>query len=46
MNIKLLRKFGEGLFTADGGEGHLRFESRTMVPAGSSGHGRLLCSAK
>jgi hypothetical protein len=39
MNIELLRKFGEGLFTADGGKGHLRFESRTVVPAGSSGHG-------
>ena len=39
VNIELLGKFGEGLFTADGGEGHLRFESRAMVPAGSSGHG-------
>jgi hypothetical protein len=39
MNIELLGKFGEGLFTADGGKGHLRFESRTVVPAGSSGHG-------
>ena len=33
-------------FTANGGELHLRFESRTAIPAGSSGHGRLLCSAK
>jgi hypothetical protein len=39
MNIERLRKFGEGLFTANGGESHLRFESRTVVPAGSSGHG-------
>lgn len=39
MNIELLGKFGEGLFTANGGEGHLRFESRTVIPAGSSGHG-------
>jgi len=46
MNIKLLRKFRERLFAADGSERHLRFESRTMVPAGSSGHGGLLCSAK
>ena len=38
MNIKLLSKFGESLFTADGGKGHLRFESRAMIPAGSSGH--------
>ena len=46
MNIELLRKLGEGLFTANGGEGHYRFESRAVIPAGSSGHGRLLCSAK
>jgi hypothetical protein len=46
MNIELLGKFGEGLFTANGGESHLRFESRTVIPAGSFGHGRLLCSAK
>jgi len=39
VNIELLGKFGEGLFTADGGKGHLRFESRAMVPAGSSRHG-------
>ena len=46
MNIELLGKFGEGLFTANGGEGHLRFESRTVIPAGSYGHGRLLYPAK
>jgi hypothetical protein len=46
MNIELLGKFGEGLFTANGGESHLSFESRTVIPAGSFGHGRLLCSAK
>jgi hypothetical protein len=46
MNIELLRKFGESLFTADRGERHLRFESRTVISARSSGHGRLLCSAK
>jgi hypothetical protein len=39
MNIELLGKFGEGLFTANGGESHLRFESRTVIPAGSFGHG-------
>jgi len=39
MNIELLRKFGKGLLTADGGKGHLRFESRAVVPAGSSGLG-------
>jgi hypothetical protein len=46
MNIELLGKLGEGLLTADGSKGHPRFESRTVIPAGSSGHGRLLCSAK
>jgi hypothetical protein len=45
MNIELLGKLGEGLFTADSSKGHLRFESRTVIPARSSGHGRLLCSA-
>ena len=42
----VLRKLGEGLLTANGGEGHLRFEGRTLIPAGASGHGRLLWSAK
>ena len=26
MNVERLGKFGEGLFTADGGKGHLRFK--------------------
>lgn len=39
MNIELLRKFSEDLFTADSGKGHLRFESRAVIPAGSYGHG-------
>ncbi|MFH1517755.1 MAG: hypothetical protein ABIH17_07700 [Pseudomonadota bacterium] len=40
MNIKLLGKVGEILFTTDGGKGHLRFESRAEISAGSSGQGR------
>src|SRR4051794_19149626 len=44
MNVKLLRQFGQRLLAPYGGQGHLRFESRRMVPAGSSAH-RLSCSA-
>jgi hypothetical protein len=40
VNIELLGKLGEGLFTADSGESHLRFESQTVIAAWSSGHGR------
>jgi hypothetical protein len=39
LTIELLRKLGEGLFAANRGKGHLRFESRTVIPARSSGHG-------
>jgi hypothetical protein len=44
MNVKLLRQFGERLLTPYGSQGHLRFESRRVVPAWSSAH-RLSCSA-
>src|SRR5215210_2765558 len=44
MNIELLRQFGQRLLTPYGSQGHLRFESRRVVPAGSSAH-RLSCSA-
>src|SRR4051812_5007003 len=44
MNVKLLRQFGERLLTPYGSQGHLRFESRRVVPAGSSAH-RFSCSA-
>ena len=40
MNIELLRKLGEGLLAANGSKGHLRFESRTVIPPESSGHSR------
>ncbi len=46
MNIELLRKLGQGLFTPDGGESHLRLEIRTVIPAGSSGHGLSPASGK
>src|SRR3954447_12220793 len=44
MNVKLLRQFGERLLTPHGSQGHLRFESRRVVPAWSSAH-RFSCSA-
>src|SRR3954452_15815029 len=44
MNVKLLRQFGQRLLTPYGSQGHLRFESRRVVPAWSSAH-RLSCSA-
>src|SRR4051794_37735504 len=44
MNVKLLRQFGPRLLTPYGSQGHLRFESRRVVPAWSSAH-RFSCSA-
>src|SRR3954467_15215562 len=44
MDIELLRQFGQRLLTPYGSQGHLRFESRRVVPAGSSAH-HLSCSA-
>src|SRR3954465_15286028 len=44
MNIELLRQLSQRLLTLHGGQGHLCFESRRVVPAGSSAH-RLSCSA-
>src|SRR4051794_11856699 len=44
MNVKLLRQFGQRLLAPYGSQGHLRFESRRVVPAWSSAH-RLSCSA-
>src|SRR4051812_37700616 len=44
MNVKLLRQFGQRLLTPYGSQGHLRFESRRVVPAWSSAH-RFSCSA-
>src|SRR5215213_5398248 len=44
MDIELLGQFGQRLLAPYGSQGHLRFESRRMVPAWSSAH-RLSCSA-
>src|SRR3954454_24780735 len=44
MNIELLRQFGQRLLPPYGSQGHLRFESRRVVPAWLSTH-RLSCSA-
>src|SRR4051812_47754722 len=44
MNVKLLRQFGQRLLAPYGSQGHLRFESRRVVPAWSSAH-RFSCSA-
>src|SRR3954464_11934256 len=44
MNVKLLRQIGQRLLTPYGSQGHLRFESRRVVPAWSSAH-RFSCSA-
>src|SRR4051794_26926074 len=44
MNVKLLRQLSQRLLAPYGSQGHLRFESRRVVPAGSSAH-RLSCSA-
>src|SRR5215218_941014 len=44
MNIELMGQFGERLLAPYGSQGHLRFESRRVVPAWSSAH-RFSCSA-
>src|SRR4051812_21651066 len=44
MNIELLRQLSQRLLTLHGGQSHLRFESRRVVPAWSSAH-RFSCSA-
>src|SRR4051794_2398075 len=44
MNIELLRQLGQRLLAPYGSQGHLRFESRRVVPAWSSAH-RFSCSA-
>src|SRR4051812_47686947 len=44
MNIELLRQLSQRLLAPHGSQGHLRFESRRVVPAGSSAH-RYSCSA-
>src|SRR4051794_25573579 len=43
MNVELLRQFGQRLLALDGGQSHLRLESRAVIPARSSRH-RLSCS--
>src|SRR5947199_9735926 len=43
MDVELLRQLGQRLLAPDGGHGHLRLESRAMIPARSSRH-RLSCS--
>src|SRR4051794_20028019 len=43
MDIELLRKLGQHLLALDGGQSHLRLESRAVIPARSSRH-RLSCS--
>src|SRR4051812_2263164 len=43
MNVELLRRFGQRLLALDGGQSHLRLESRAVIPARSSRH-RLSCS--
>src|SRR4051812_42331950 len=44
MHVELLRKLGQRLLALDGSQGHLRLESRAVVPACSSRH-RLSCPA-
>src|SRR4051812_34447018 len=44
MNIELLRQLSQRLLAPHGSQGHLRFESRRVVPAWSSAH-RFSCSA-
>src|SRR4051812_34313796 len=44
MNVKLLRQLSQRLLAPYGSQGHLRFESRRVVPAWSSAH-RFSCSA-
>src|SRR5215204_7581971 len=43
MDVELLRQFGQRLLAFDGGQSHLRLESRAVIPARSSRH-RLSCS--
>src|SRR3954447_14668797 len=38
MNVELLCQLGQRLLALDGGQSHLRLESRCVVPARSSGH--------
>jgi hypothetical protein len=38
MDVKLLRKFGQGLLALDRGQRHLRLEGRRVVPASSFPH--------
>src|SRR3954447_4689381 len=38
MNVELLRQLGQRLLALDGGQSHLRLESRCVVPTWSSGH--------
>jgi len=38
MDIELLSQLGQGLFTLDRGQGHLRLERRCVIPAGTSAH--------
>ena len=42
--IELLSQLGQGLFTLDRGQGHLRLERRCVIPAGVCSS-ILLCSA-
>src|SRR5215207_1008847 len=43
MDVELLRKLGQRPLALDGGQSHLRLESRAVIPARSSRH-RLSCS--
>src|SRR3954451_16197668 len=43
VDVELLRQFGQHLLALDGGQSHLRLESRAVVPAWSSCH-RLSCA--
>src|SRR5687768_12940071 len=38
MNVELLSQLGQRLVASDGGQSHLRLESRCVVPARSFGH--------
>src|SRR5690242_9867839 len=38
VNVELLSQLGQRLLAPDGGQSHLRLESRCVVPARSSGH--------
>src|SRR3954453_18504536 len=43
VDVELLRQLGQRLLALEGGQSHLRLESRAVVPARSSRH-RLSCS--